>query len=280
MLSFRILGPIEIISPLGAVRLKGVLQRTLLASLLINVGKLVPTESLIDELWADSPPDGVENALHAHVSRLRRRLASLEPETQATRLITHPSGYRLIAELGELDVSTFMAGTERLRNQLSSASSPAGAVSAATVQEIRRLLALWRGPACGGFLRGARSQAAAALYQETRLGALEMLFDCELELGQHRQIIPELNELLMSHPYKERFRQQLMVALYRSGRQAEALDVYRALRHQLSHDLGLKPSPTMREYERAVLEQDPVLNVVDPATRGVPLSPPLQHQAY
>ncbi|MFD8996255.1 AfsR/SARP family transcriptional regulator [Streptomyces abikoensis] len=272
MLNFRILGAIEIGSPVGSLRPKGALQRSLLMAFLANASKLVPTQTLIDELWDCNPPERVENALQAHVSRLRRQLTALEPEVSVSRLITHPSGYRLIVEEDELDVATFLNGLERLRHQR----GPAAEIA----REARGLLALWGGPAFGGFTGGPIAQAAASLYEESYLSALELLFDCELEDGNHQRIVPELRELLVKHPYKERFRQQLMVALYRSGRQADALDVYQDLRHQLSDDLGLTPSPIMREYERAVLEQDPVLISVDPAHRGVPLSPTSSRQLH
>ncbi|MET9646252.1 AfsR/SARP family transcriptional regulator [Streptomyces syringium] len=272
MLNFRILGAIEVSSPVGSLRPKGALQRSLLTAFLANACKLVPTQALVNELWDCNPPERVENALQAHVSRLRRRLAALEPEISGPRLITHPSGYRLIIDDDELDIATFLNGLGRLRHQHGTAEQIAG--------ETRALLALWRGPAFGGYAGGPISQAAASLYEESYLSALELLFDCELEAGNHQRIVPELRELLVKHPYKERFRQQLMVAFYRSGRQADALDVYRDLRHQLSDDLGLLPSPIMREYERAVLEQDPVLTSINPESRGIPLSPAPRHQVH
>ncbi|MFI9206027.1 BTAD domain-containing putative transcriptional regulator [Streptomyces sp. NPDC053048] len=271
MLNFRILGAIEIGSPAGSLRPKGALQRALLMAFLANSCKLVPTQTLIDELWDCNPPDRVENALQAHVSRLRRQLVALEPDS-APRLLTHPSGYRLIVEDDELDIATFLNGLDRLRQQRGTAAEIA--------RETRALLALWRGPAFGGFTGGPIAQAAAGHYEESYLSALELLFDCELENGNHQHIVPELRRLLVKHPYKERFRQQLMVALYRAGRQADALDVYQDLRHQLSDDLGLTPSPIMREYERAVLEQDPVLTSVDPQSRGIPLTPAPRRQLH
>lgn len=260
MLSFRILGPLEIATEARTLRPKGSLQSALLMTLLASARQLVPTDALIVELWGDQHPARVENALQAHISRLRRRLSALEPGTGESRLITHASGYQLLVRDEELDAASFMAGLEEVRGR-------AYAEPAAAVRRLRGLLGLWRGQAFGNLPLGPIRQAAAARYEESRVAALELLFEQELRDGNHAKIIPELRELLSRYKFQERFRQQLMVALYRCGRQADALSVYRELWHRLSEELGLEPSPTMRQYERAILDHDPSLNL-RPAAPG------------
>ncbi|QLH19367.1 AfsR/SARP family transcriptional regulator [Streptomyces sp. Rer75] len=252
MLKFRVLGTIEIQSSGYTVRPKGTLQRALLATLLVSEGHLVPTKTIVDEIWGTEPPEGVENAVQAHISRLRRKLSSLEPGAGELRLVTHPRGYRLVLDDGQMDALAFTQGYDRAKD----IGSPAKTASA-----IRPLLALWGGPVFGGPVGGMYCQAAAARYEEARLVMLEKLYDCELDKSQHQQIIPELRDLLVTHPYHERMHQQLMVALYRAGRQTEALQVYRELSARLADELGLLPSPTMQAYERAVLEQNPGLHL-------------------
>lgn len=253
MLSFRILGPLEIATGVRTLRPKGSLQSALLTTLLASAGQLVPTDALIVELWGEEHPAHVENALQAHVSRLRRTLAALEPDDADSRLITHASGYQLTVRDQELDADRFIGGLEQIR--AAAPADPAGAVG-----RLRELLGLWRGPAFGTLPRGPIRQSAAARYEESRVAAYELLFEQELRDGNHTRIIPELRELLARYAFQERFRQQLMVALYRSGRQADALSVYRELWHRLSEELGLEPSPTMRQYEQAILDHDPSLN--------------------
>lgn len=253
MLSFRILGPLEIITETRVLRPKGSLQSALLTTLLASARQLVPTDALIVELWGEQHPARVENALQAHISRLRRRLSALELDSGESRLVTHASGYQLMVRDEELDASCFICGLEDIRGR-------AAADAAAAARRLRCLLGLWRGHAFGSLPVGPLRQAAAARYEESRVAALELLFEHELRDGNHAKIIPELRELLARYKFQERFRQQLMVALYRSGRQADALNVYRELWHRLSEELGLEPSPTMRQYERAILDHDPSLN--------------------
>jgi DNA-binding SARP family transcriptional activator len=261
MLNFCVLGPLEVKSQTRTLRVKGALQRTLLSTLLANARKLVPSDELIDELWGTTPPEHLENALQAHVSRLRRNLAALEPDAPADRLVTRPSGYYLIAEDKEVDAAVFTQGLEQLNHH----TDPPATIA----RNVRGLLELWRGPVFGGCIGGRQCRAAASRFDEARLTALELLYDCKLAAGEHRATISELRELLVDHPYKERFRQQLMLALYRSGRQTEALEVYRELWHQLSEELGLAPSPAMRAYEQAILAQDPLLHTHTPRLKGL-----------
>ncbi|MFG2935695.1 BTAD domain-containing putative transcriptional regulator [Streptomyces sp. NPDC048282] len=253
-LRFCILGPLLVFNGERAVRLQGRLQNKLLLALLVNAGQMVITDDLINEVWAGEQPLRVENALQAHVSRLRRRLAALEPKVDRPRLITHTSGYQLRVEPGELDSDVFQEEVERIRAAVP-ASSPLDAVC-----QLRAALNLWRGPALGGAAGGAMYEAAKVRCEEMRLSALELLYDLELESGNHVRVVTELRQLLVEFPFHERLRQQLMTALHRSGRQTEALAVYRQLWCRLTDELGLEPTPAMREYERALREGAADLN--------------------
>ncbi|WP_432048344.1 AfsR/SARP family transcriptional regulator [Streptomyces asiaticus] len=243
VLSFRVLGPLEIGTPTQVVRPKGFMQRKLLTVLLANAGNLVPIDPLINELWQEKPPAHVENALQAHVSRLRQKLADWEPDAGTARLVAFPAGYQLNVDEGELDAEIFRAGLERIRDH--SADDPA-----VTVRELRSLLDLWRGPALHGMAGTALCQAAICRLEESRIAALELLYENELELGNYGRVIPELREQLTDQPFRERFWQQLLIALQRSGRHTEARVVYQELRRKVSQELGLDPSPIMHGFDQ------------------------------
>ncbi|HWH01646.1 MAG TPA: AfsR/SARP family transcriptional regulator [Pilimelia sp.] len=251
---FCILGPIEVRSGAVYAEARGAFQRALLIALLAGEGKLVSTEALIDELWGERPPRQAENALQAHVSRLRRKLEELEPGRSAPRLVSWPTGYRLLVEEDEVDAAMFMRALMEVRAQPDMESSE-------RVRRLRRALALWRGPAFGGVPGGPICQAAAARYEECRSAAQEMVFDAELQAGRHAEIIPELSELVEMGSFNERLCEQLMVALYRAGRQADALAVYRRMSSRLNDELGIAPSPTLQKFQQAILAHHPVLNV-------------------
>lgn len=251
---FGILGPLEIRTEVRSVRLRGALQNRLLLTLLVNADQLVITDNLIGEVWPDIQPDRVENALQAHVSRLRRKLAELEPDSTIPRLVTHTSGYQLIVAPQELDSEVFVRELERIRESREEAPEVA-------VLELRACLNKWRGPVLGGVRGGPICEAATVRYEELRLSALELLFDLELQSGRHARLVSELRQLLAKYPFHERFWQQLITALYRCGRQAEALAVYRQLWNRLTDEFGLEPTPAMRAYERAILERDTSLDL-------------------
>jgi SARP family transcriptional regulator, regulator of embCAB operon len=249
MLQFRVLGPIEVAAGSHTEHFKGRLQRSLLLVLLVNRGNLVQTESLIGEIWHGKHPGHVVNALQAHISRLRRRLQTLEGDSGPPRLLTDAVGYQLLVEDEELDAAVFERGVERIRAERTGD-------RAARALELRALLDLWCGPVFGGAVAGPLVQSVALRYEELRVSAFELLFDHELAMGQYHQIIPELYQLTAEHRFKERFHQQLIIALYRAGRQCDALEVYQCLRRDLAEDLGLVPSPAMRSFENAVLGHD------------------------
>jgi SARP family transcriptional regulator, regulator of embCAB operon len=251
---FKVLGPLEIHTERRVLRPRRGLQSALLTVLLAEGGRLLPTDSLVEELWGEQPPAHVENALQAHVSRLRHKLDSLDPGYGGRRLVSTSAGYEFDVRDTELDAAQFAQRLEQIRNA-------ADLPSPTAVARLRATLSLFRGPALGGQVRGALSKAAASRFEEQQIYALELLFDNELRCGNHASIIAELYELVARHPFKERFWQQLMLALYRSERQAEALRAYRSLWDRLTEELGLQPSPMMARFETAILHHDPALDL-------------------
>lgn len=216
--------------------------------LLVSEGKTVSVDALIDELWGEVPPSGVVNALQALVSRLRKKLAGLERDRDSSRLVGHPYGYQLVVEEHELDASSFVAAVTRAQ---ATDNRPCEVVDL-----LRGALAQWRGPVFGGEASGPICRAAAARYEEYRIRALELLFENELARGNHAGILGELREKHAENPLQERFCAQLMVALYRCGRQAEALSSYREMWSRLSEELGIEPSIELRRTEQAILTQE------------------------
>jgi len=232
------------------------MRQTLLAAFLTAENKLVTVDTLAEELWGTAPPAKMENALQAQISRLRRTLARLEPARKEPRLTTTAAGYRFSVHWSELDALSFLQTVENIRVR-------GGADLRRDIAELRAALSLWRGPVFGGLLGGPMCQTASAKYQEARNTALEMLYDLELRSGSHAKIIPELTELVAQNAMQEQFCSLLMVALYRSGRQADALSVYRQLRYRFAEELGIEPSPVLRRYEKAILDHDPLLMRID-----------------
>jgi len=240
---FRLLGPLEVEDGEHALDISRPKERALLAMLLLNANRVVSTDALIDAVWEDRPPDTAAKALQVHVSHLRRSLG-------ATRLETKAPGYLLRVGDGEYDVREFEALVRQAR-----AEPPARA--AATWQRAR---ALWRGEPLADFAATGFAQAEIARLEEMRVDAIEGSLDAELARGRHTELIGELEGLVTEHPLRERFRYQLMLALYRAGRQAEALEAYQEARHVLLEELGLEPTRSLRELERAILSQDPALD--------------------
>jgi DNA-binding SARP family transcriptional activator len=239
-MELRVLGPVEVLVDGQPVVLPAK-PRALLALLALRHGRVASVDELVDGLWGDEPPETAAKALQVYVSQLRKALG-------ADRVVTRPPGYALRLEDGELDVDRFeqLVGEERYADAL----------------------ALWRGPALAEFAAEPFARDAAARLENERLGALEERIDADLALGRHDRLVPELEQLVAEHPARERLAGQLMLALYRSGRQAEALDVYRRTRRALSEDLGLEPGPELRDLERRILQQDPSLRQASPTAAG------------
>lgn len=252
MTEFQVLGPIEIRQANRTAAVGGTMLQTLLATLLVSGNKPVTVEALEQELWGTTPPTKKENALQAQVSRLRRTLARLEPDRTHNRVTTSRAGYQFAVAPTELDVASFLNTVVTVRGRADGSLHE-------DIDELREALALWRGPVFGGITGDVLCQTAAAKFDEARINALELLYDLELEAGRYADAIPELTQLVAENPLREQFCGLLMVALYRSGRQIDALRVFRRLRHQLGEELGVDPSPILRRYERAILEHDPLL---------------------
>ena len=247
-MDFLILGPLEVREQDRVVSLGGTRQRALLAILLTRANQVVSKSRLIDELWGEEPPETAANVLQVYVSRLRK---VLPPEL----LLTRSPGYVLRLDPAQLDLHRF----ERLVEQ--AGETLAAGVAEAAASTLREALALWRGPAFADFVERPFARAEAARLDELRLTALERRIEADLALGRHGELVGELKALIDEHPLRERLRGQLMLALYRSGRQAEALDVYRETRRRLVGELGIEPGPALHELEQAILRQDPALAV-------------------
>ncbi|HEX6699176.1 MAG TPA: BTAD domain-containing putative transcriptional regulator [Gaiellaceae bacterium] len=260
-LRFNILGPLEARRLGDPVDLGGAKQRALLAVLLLNANKVVPVERLIDDLWGEEPPETAANTLQVYVSQLRKLL---EPGVSADErmLRTQPPGYTAAISDGQLDLTTF----ERLLVEGREAMLADELELAAT--QLREALSLWRGPCLVGLPIHGAAEAAIARLEELRLAVSEDLVVVELGLGRHAELVPELETLIVEHPYRESLRGHLMLALYRSGRQADALNAFRDAREILVEELGIDPSRELQRLEQAILQHDPALDLVPRPSRS------------
>jgi predicted ATPase/DNA-binding SARP family transcriptional activator len=247
-MDFRVLGPVQVVGGSGGVELASGKQVVLLASLLVARGEVVSRDRLIDALWGERPPDAAVNALQVHVHGLRRRLG-------AERIERAGPGYRLQLEPGELDLERFELLVARGRSEL------AGGEPEAAASTFREALGLWRGPAYEGVRYEAFVQADVARLDELRLAALEDRIEADLALGRHRDLVPELEALVFEHGSRERLCAHLMLALYRSDRQAAALDVFQRARQAMLDELGIEPGPALQDLQQAILRQDAALAV-------------------
>jgi len=252
-MEFRLLGPLEVEEHDHSLALGGVKQRSLLAVLLLHANQVVSADRLTDELWGAAPPRTAGKTIQVYVSKLRKELGE-------GRLTTRAPGYLLHVAQSELDLARFeeLVGEAR-------ASDPASAA-----QKLREALALWRGPALADLAYEPFTQPEIARLEELRLAALELRIDADLATGRHADVVGELEALVAEHPLRERLRYLLMLALYRSARQADALDAYRQTRRELSEALGLEPSEDLRRLEQAILNHDPALDLPpEPPPRAV-----------
>jgi DNA-binding SARP family transcriptional activator len=247
MREFRILGPLEVADGEEVLPLSGQKQRALLALLLLDANRVVSTDRLVDALWGEQPPRTAATSLQNFVSQLRKLLGS-------DVLVTKPPGYQLKIAAEQLDLARFAQLVEEARAEDS-------AVERA--EKLRRALALWRGPPLADLGFEAFAQQEIGRLEELRLAALEDRIDAELEAGRHSDLAGELEAFADEHPLRERLRGQLMLALYRSGRQAEALQIYHDTRRVLVDELGIEPSPTLQQLHGAILRQDPALEEGD-----------------
>jgi DNA-binding SARP family transcriptional activator/predicted ATPase len=254
----RILGPFQLEDGGRQITVGGFRQRAVLADLVLNANEVIPSEQLLVELWGEDAPPSAANALQAAISRLRRVLP-------ADRLITTGRGYMLRLFPAEVDAAQFEQLISEGRDALSAE------VAAEAVQLLDQAMTLWRGPPLTDFRYEPFAQAEIARLEELRLTCLEERNEANLALGSASALTAELGRMVTDHPLRERLRGQLMLALYRSGRQAEALEAYREFRSTLMEELGLEPSSALRELQAAILRHDPVL-APGSATGGTPLA--------
>ena len=275
-MEFRILGPIEIRDGGRVLPLGGGQQRALLALLLLRANETMSRDLLIDELWGDTPPATAVKALQGHISALRRLL---EPERASgaagSVLVTRGTGYELRLDGGQLDLTRFELLRDEGREALAEGDSERAAA------RLREALGLWRGPPLADVAQERFAQTEIPRLEELRVATLEDRLDADLATGRHAGLVGELEALVARHPLRERLRRQLMLALYRAGRQAEALAAYQDARRVLVEELGLEPSRELQELERAILRQDTSLDLrarvesrpparPSPAPRGEP----------
>ncbi|MCA1844533.1 MAG: AAA family ATPase [Actinobacteria bacterium] len=247
-MELRILGPVEIVDEQGAsVPLRGGRERALIALLVLSANRVVPSDSLAEELRGNGPPEGADHALRVYASRLRKALQLAgAPEV----LVTRPPGYLLQVDLGSVDAARFEAAVAEGEREAARGDHQRAAAT------LRAALCLWRGPALADVEDVPTAQREAARLEEKRLAALERRIDSDMACGGHRQLVAELDALTATHPLRERFWAQRMVALYRTGRQTDALRAYQELRTALRDELGLEPSSELRDLEGAILRHD------------------------
>src|SRR5512133_233051 len=240
-MEFRILGPLEVEDEGRVLKLGGAKQRGLLTLLLLRANEAVSRDRLIDELWGDQPPETASTAIQVHISQLRKVLGR-------DVIVTQAPGYAVRLENGQLDLERFEEAVAGAR----------GVAPAEAAERLREALGLWRGVPLAE-LDGPFATAERGRLEEQRLGAVEQRIAADLELGRQAELVPELERLVREHPLREQLRGQLMLALYRCGRQADALEVFRTGRRLLDEELGLKPDDELQRLERAILNHDPSL---------------------
>jgi DNA-binding SARP family transcriptional activator len=236
---FRILGPLEVVGEAGPVALGGQRQKALLAALLLEAGRVVPTDRLVDLLWGESAPKTATTSLQNAVSRLRRALGESVLETRAPGYVLRVTPEQVDAHRFEQLVHDARVAPPHVRRDL-----------------LERALGLWRGPALAEFTFDDFAQAEMRRLEELRLVALGERIDADLELGRHGDVVGELEALVQRHPLRETFRRQLMLALYRSGRQAEALEAYQDARARFVEDLGIEPGPELSQLQAEILRHE------------------------
>ena len=249
-MEFRLLGPLEVRSGGTPLSLGGPKQRALLALLLLHVNEVVSRDRLIDGVWGESPPSTIAAVLNVYLSKLRKLLAASGLDNA---LVTQPHGYMLRIEPERLDLHRFEQLAREGRKALAEENTEQGAA------RLEEALALWRGPPLADLAYAPFAASKIGRLAELRLSALEDRIEAELALGRHFEVVPELTELVAEYPLRERLRVQLMVALYRTGRQSDALHVYQESRRFLAEELGIDPGPELQRLEKAILVHDPSL---------------------
>lgn len=240
---YRLLGLVEVWAGGRSIPISGHKPRAMLAVLLIHSGEVVTTERLIDQLWDEDPPRTARNLVHCYVSQIRSVLASAG---NAGRLRRQPGGYSLAVHPGQVDLHRFNALVDRARR------ARAAGLLADAASLLKTALSLWRGQALGGVVSKSLLSVVGGQLDERRLAATEDWVDASLALGRHAELISELRGLVAAYPFRERLTGQLMEALYRSGRPAEALQVYRATVEVLDRELHVAPQPHIESLASAI----------------------------
>jgi DNA-binding SARP family transcriptional activator len=248
-MDFRILGPLEVCDAAGrAIILRGQKERALLATLLLQANRVLATERLVDQLWGDDPPRLARKSLQVRMSSLRRSLGDA--------LVTRAPGYLVRVRAGELDLHRF----EQLAADARAALDQDRCETAACL--LREALDLWRGAPLADVQQESFLGPAVARLEELRLAAIELRIEADLACGREAEVVADLEPLVAEYPYRERFHGQLMLALYRADRQADALDAYRRARTKLVDELGIEPAPSLQALEQAILRHDRSLESV------------------
>jgi DNA-binding SARP family transcriptional activator len=249
----ELLGPVEIRDVWGSFRLPGEKLRTIVAVLALRPGRVVSCDELINELWTGTSPAGARNALQAHVTRLRKILGGRLGEVAVRDILrTHPSGYSFDIAADSVDAERFVETVEAVHGAASTDLE-------GSADRLGRAMGLWRGPALLDVGDGPLCRAAAARLDEMRLVATAAHIDMRMSLGRHETALTDLEQLVARYPLREHLCEQLMTALYRYGRQSDALDVYQRIRRRLDAELGLAPGPSLQSRMSQILNHDPVL---------------------
>lgn len=252
-MDFRLLGPLDVVDHGRSIQVGHGKRRSLLVLLLLHPNEVISAERLIDALWGERPPATAAKSLHVYVSQLRRELGRDAVSANGGVLVTRGNGYAACVGTEDID-------TQRFERMLADGLRALGTGDAHRASaKLTEAIAMWRGPALADLAYEPFAQREIARLEELRLVAVEGRIDADLELGRHAELVGELEGLVREHPLRERLRAQLMLALYRCGRQAEALDVYRDARTLLVSELGLEPGPPLRELEAKILDHSPEL---------------------
>jgi DNA-binding SARP family transcriptional activator len=256
-MKFFLLGSLEADDGTARVDLGGVKQRAVLGYLLLNANQVVPNSRMLDALWDGRPPSTARKMVQNAVSAIRRTLAAAPG--CSTALVTHAPGYQLRVEPDDVDMFRFRRLVRSGRDAATAGAPERG------VELLRAALGLWRGRAMADLVESGTSWSELSAIEDERLTALEDCFDAELRCGRHREITPELEVLTAAEPLRERLCLQFMLALYRSGRQVDALNVYRRTRAALVEGLGIEPGRDLQALQHMILDHDAAIQVPVPA---------------
>jgi DNA-binding SARP family transcriptional activator len=253
-MKFFVLGSLAVTDGATPVDLGGLKQRAVLGYLLLHANQVVPNSRMLDALWDGQPPSTARKMVQNAVSAIRRMLACAE-QTCSAELVTHAPGYQLHVAQNDTDIHRFRSLVHKGRDAVASGAAVRGA------HLLREALCLWRGRALADLVEQGTDWSELSAVEDERLTAQEDCFDAELQCGRHREITPELEVLTAAEPLRERLCVQFMLALYRSGRQVDALNVYRRTRNALVDGLGIEPGPELQALQHRILDHHSSLQV-------------------